>query len=283
MSLFQPTQLFKFLESIGHRPSKRLSQNFLIDGNILKKIIAASSLKPEDLVIEIGPGPGVLTEALLEEKVHVIAIEKDPIFAKALARLQTSEKTLTIFEDDILEAPLIDILKKYLKPGQKAKIISNLPYHLTSPIFGKILPLYDLIDLMIVMVQKEVADRIVSKNGSKNYSSFSIFTQFYSAPTLLFQVSPQCFYPKPKVTSAVIECKLRQPPKDINPDLFFSFIKKAFSTRRKMLTTSLKEAFDQDTILHALKTLSLDQKARPEELSLEDFFFLFKAFYPNPF
>ena len=279
MSLFQPTQLFKFLESIGHKPSKRLSQNFLIDGNILKKIIAAASLKPGDVVIEIGPGPGVLTEALLEEGAQVIAIEKDTLFAKALTRLQTPEKTLTIFEDDILEFPLVDALKKHLKPNQKAKIISNLPYHLTSPIFGKILPLYDFIDLMIVMVQKEVADRIVSKKGSKNYSSFSIFTQFYSTPTLLFQVSPQCFYPKPKVTSAVIECKLASPPKDLDPDLFFNFIKKSFSTRRKMLTTSLKEYFEQDAVLRALKALSIDEKARPEDLSLEDFFKLFKRLY----
>lgn len=281
MSLFQPTQLFKFLESIGHKPSKHLSQNFLIDGNILRKIITVSSLKDGDLVIEIGPGPGVLTEALLNEKAHVVAIEKDPIFAKALARLKTPENTLTVFEDDILEFPLEKFLKKELKQGQKAKIISNLPYHLTSPIFGKILPLYDLIDLMIVMVQKEVADRVVSKKGSKNYSSFSVFTQFYSNPTLLFQVSPQCFYPKPKVTSAVVECKLKKICTDIDSNLFFAFIKKSFSTRRKMLTTSLKESFNQDILLCALKTLNIDEKARPEQLSVEEFLLLFKLLHSN--
>lgn len=279
MSLFQPTELFKFLESIGHKPSRRLSQNFLIDGNILKKIVSSAHLSPGDLVLEIGPGPGVLTEALLEQQVRVIAVEKDPIFAKALKRLQTPENTLTVFEEDILEFPIVTLLKKHLTPGQKAKVISNLPYHLTSPIFGKILPLYEFIDLVVVMVQKEVADRIVSKKGSKNYSSFSIFTQFYSNPTLLFQVSPHCFYPKPKVTSAVIECKLKNLPSNINPDLFFDFIKKSFSTRRKMLTTSLKDFFDQDKLLHALRTLSIDEKARPEDLSLEDFFHVFTCLY----
>lgn len=280
MSLFQPTQLLKFLESIGHKkPSKRLSQNFLIDGNILKKIIASSHLTPGEVVLEIGPGPGVLTEALLAQGVQVIAVEKDPLFAEALIRLQTPQKSLKVFKEDFLNLPLRDLLSTHLPLNKKAKVISNLPYHLTSPIFGKLLPLHDLIETVIVMVQKEVADRIVAHKNSSNYSSFSIFSQFYSSPALLFQVSPHCFYPPPKVTSAVVECKLHEPPKNIDPGLFFEFIKKMFSMRRKMITTSLKDASDPIALPQILQELKIPIKARPEELSLDELILLFRKLF----
>ncbi|MEI8300734.1 MAG: 16S rRNA (adenine(1518)-N(6)/adenine(1519)-N(6))-dimethyltransferase RsmA [Chlamydiota bacterium] len=279
MSLFQPNHLFRFLESIGHKPSRHLSQNFLIDGNILKKIIDAADLQPGDVVIEIGPGPGVLTEALLAHPITVIAIEKDRVFAKALERLQTPTNSLKIFQDDILEFPLLDTLKKHLQPTKKAKIISNLPYHLTAPIFAKILPLGQWLETIIVMVQKEVAERMVSKKDCKTYSSFSLFTQFYSQPKLLFSVSPGCFYPQPKVTSAVVECKLKPLPEDIDPSLFSSFVRKSFATRRKMLVTSLKEYIDKEKLQAALHTLSLNEKVRPENLSLEEFLQLFRLIY----
>lgn len=278
MSLFQPTQLLKFLESIGHKkPNKRLSQNFLVDGNILKKILSSAHLSPGDLILEIGPGPGVLTEGLLEQGARVIAVEKDPLFAKALTRLQTSPQRLHVFEEDILEISLPDLLKSHLAHHKKAKVVSNLPYHLTSPIFGQLLPLYDLVETVIVMVQKEVADRIIATQGSKNYSSFSIFTQFYSTPKMLFQVSPHCFYPRPKVTSAVVECTLNAPPQEVDPTLFFDLIKKLFSMRRKMISTSLKDMWNTSQIHEVLERLKIDIKARPEELSLKELIQLFKS------
>jgi len=284
MSLFQPSQLFHFLESIGHKPSKRLSQNFLIDGNILRKILAAAHLQPGDLVIEIGPGPGVLTQGLLQQDVTVLAIEKDRLFAKALERLQTPSHKLHVFQEDILSFPLEEKLASFVTNSKKAKLISNLPYHLTAPIFSKILPLENFLDTVIVMVQKEVAERMVAKKNSKNYSSFSLFTQFYSDPKLLFLVSPNSFYPAPKITSAVVECKLKPPPVGIDPMAFTLFVRKAFATRRKMLITSLKTAIDKERLLSALATLHLDEKVRPENLSLEEFLNLFKLLYgPSPF
>jgi len=277
MSLFQPSHLLRFLESIGHKaPSKRLSQNFLIDGNILKKIIAAAHLTSQDVVLEIGPGPGALTEALLATGATVIAIEKDPLFAQALTRLQTANHSLHVFESDILAIPLEKVLKTHGASHKKVKVISNLPYHLTSAIFGKILPLGELIETVIVMVQKEVADRIVASAGSKNYSSFSVFTQFYSHPKLLFQVSPHCFYPKPKVTSAVVECKLHPASENVDPSVFFAFIKEIFSARRKMLTTSLKKKCSAEKIQKILHSLGYDHRVRPEMLSLESLLILFQ-------
>lgn len=276
MNLFQPSELLKFLESIGQKPTKRLSQNFLIDGNILKKIVDSANISEGDLVIEIGPGPGVLTEALLKKGAKVIAIEKDSGFAKALRRLEEKPGTLDVFEEDVLKFPLKEILRKNLKENQKAKVISNLPYHLTSPIFSMILPLHEYIETVIVMIQKEVAERITSKEGSKAYSSFSIFCQFYSYPKLLFSVSPGCFFPKPKVVSAVIECKLKAPAELINESLFFEFIKTLFCMRRKMICTSLKGTPYESKIIPALQTLKIDEKARPEQLSLADLISIFQ-------
>jgi 16S rRNA (adenine1518-N6/adenine1519-N6)-dimethyltransferase len=276
MSLFQPSELFKFLNSIDRKPNKRLSQNFLIDGNIVKKIVASGHVQPMDLVVEIGPGPGVLTEALLEAGARVIAVEKDSVFARELPRLEQKPGQLEVFEQDVLKFPLASILKERLVPGTKAKVIANLPYHLTSPIFDLILPLNGLISDVVVMIQKEVAERIVSSNGSKNYSAFSIFCQFFSDPHMLFPVSPNCFFPKPKVTSAVIHCALKEPKKSLDIAQFFSFIKTIFSTRRKMLTSSLKSYGSHEHLLQILDACSINHKARPEELSLDTLIGLFE-------
>lgn len=277
MNLFQPSELLKFLESIGQKPTKRLSQNFLIDGNILKKIVESANISEGDLVIEIGPGPGVLTEALLKKGAKVVAIEKDSGFAKALKRLEEKAGTLEVFEEDVLKFPLEEVLRKNLKKNQKAKVISNLPYHLTSPIFSMILPLHEWIETVIVMIQKEVAERITSKEGSKAYSSFSIFCQFYSNPKLLFSVSPGCFFPKPKVVSAVIECKLKAPSNEIDEARFFEFIKTLFCMRRKMICTSLKGTCYERNITQALQKLEIDEKVRPEQLSLADLISIFQT------
>lgn len=279
MSLFQPSELFKFLNSIDRKPNKRLSQNFLIDGNIIRKIVASGTIEPGDLVVEIGPGPGVLTEALLAAGAHVIAVEKDTVFAKQLPRLEHLPGQLEVYESDILKFPLAKILREKMKHGAKAKVIANLPYHLTSPIFDLILPEHELIKEVVVMIQKEVAERIVSKSGSKNYSSFSIFCQFYSQPELLFPVSPNCFFPKPKVTSAVIKCNIKAPPQNFPTEKFFGFIKTIFSTRRKMLTSSLKGEHSQQTILRCMEQCRIDPQSRPEQLSLESLIDLFQHLY----
>lgn len=279
MSLFQPSQLRQFLESLGIQPNKHLSQNFLVDGNILRKIIEAGNLKENDLVVEIGPGPGVLTEGLLNAGVRVLAIEKDKVFANALTRLQTSDQRLTVACEDFLKFPLETTLSKLLASGHKAHVISNLPYHLTAPILGILLPLNHLIDNVIVMVQKEVAERMVAKEGSKIYGSFSIFTQFYSKATLLFPVSPHCFYPKPKVTSAIVKCHLAPPEKDIVPELFLEFTKTLFCNRRKMITTCLKEKFENKHTLESLHKLHINEKSRPEDLSLQQLLSLFRLLY----
>ncbi|MCH9630520.1 MAG: Ribosomal RNA small subunit methyltransferase A [Chlamydiia bacterium] len=273
MSLYKQSELFAFLDSIGRKPNKRLSQNFLIDGNILNKIVDAASLSSGDLVIEIGPGPGVLTEALIAKGIHVIAIEKDRLYAEQLKRLDKGN-LLRVIQEDVLEVDLVPLLE-----GRKAKIISNLPYHLTSPIMGKILPLYDKIETIVVMLQKEVAVRMSSSPGSKNYGSFSIFTQFYSDTEYLFSVSPNCFFPRPKVTSGVIRCIPKKTTSSFDKEAFFTFIKRVFSKRRKMLLTILKEEVDKEALICELQKLGHSEKCRPEDVSIEDFVHIYKSFY----
>lgn len=272
MSLYKQSELFSFLNRIGRKPNKRLSQNFLVDGNILNKIVDSADVYPGDTVIEVGPGPGVLTEALLEREAHVIAVEKDPLYAEELMRLD-SNNLLTVIESDFLEVDIPKLLK-----GKKAKIVANLPYHLTAPIMGKILPLYELIDVIVVMIQKEVAIRMNATPGSKDFGSFSIFTQFYSEIEYLFPVSPHCFFPKPKVTSAVVRCTPKKGDQLKNPDQFFRFIKSIFSKRRKMLVTILKDSIQKDQMIEKLASLGISEKARPEDLEIRDFISIYQTF-----
>ena len=158
MAIYKPSELHRFLEQIGAAPKKRLSQNFLIDGNILKKMVAAAKVEAGDLVLEIGPGPGCLTEQLLGSGAYVIAVEKDPTFATALQRLQQQGR-LDIYEDDVMAFSFEEALQKRLKPGQKAKLIANLPYHLTTPLLARFVKHFSLFSSLVVMVQEEVARR----------------------------------------------------------------------------------------------------------------------------
>jgi 16S rRNA (adenine1518-N6/adenine1519-N6)-dimethyltransferase len=266
MKLSSPSHLMNFLDEEGARPQKKWSQNFLVDGNIVDKIVKTSKAEKGDLVLEIGPGPGALTQALLAQGCTVIAIEKDPLFAKALGRLGNS---LTVFEEDILKFPIETFLKERLQLGQKARIISNLPYHITTPIAARFLPLHDLVSSLTFMVQKEVALRFTAQKGEKDYGSLALLTQFYSNASYAFTVSSSCFFPKPKVQSAVIQLELKQPPLLQDQEKgFFKLTRSAFNQRRKMLRSSLKE-------LCSLEVLKEFESMRPEELSLDDFLKLF--------
>lgn len=274
--MFRPSELHQFLESLGVKAKKSLSQNFLIDGNIIRKILKAAELQPGDLVVEIGAGPGALTQELLQAGARVIAIEKDRTFAQALRRLQTSDNRLEIFEEDILEFPLEEQLKKRLKKGEKAKVIANLPYHITTPILTSLIPLRDVIHSLTVMVQKEVGLRFTAQKGTADYSSYTIFLQYYSTPEYCFTISASCFYPPPKVESAVVRLTLHAPPAISSPERFFEMTRKAFHQRRKMLRASLKELYEPAKVEAALQAVGKDPLARPETLSLEEFIAFFE-------
>lgn len=268
MSLYQPSSLRLYLDDLGVSAKKSLSQNFLIDGNIIRKIIEHAHVEKGDVVIEIGPGPGALTDALIDAGAHLIAIEKDAIFSSALIK---RHPTAEIFADDFMNFPLESFLKKRLMAHQKAKVVANLPYHLTTPIITKLVPLNPFLSSLTLMVQKEVADRFIAKKNSSQYSSISLFLQYYTNPRLCFSIEPSCFYPKPTVRSAVVHFDLKNPPPSFPEEKFFQVTRKSFQKRRKMLRASLKDLYGAQTIEKNLETLELDPLSRPENLSLEEF------------
>lgn len=261
MNLYRPTALKKLLEDLKATPRQALSQNFLIDGNIVRKIVEASEVCSGDAVLEIGPGPGVLTEALLSQGAHVLAVEKDDRFYEALKTWK--HPALTLIHEDFLRLDLTS----HLKP--KTKVVANIPYNITGILLQKLLPMGKTIASLTLMVQKEVAERLIATKGTSDYSSFTLFASYYSQPKLLFKVEPTCFYPKPSVTSAVIQLKLKEVDETAPSPL--GLIRKAFQQRRKMLRASLKTLYAASKIEKALEDIGLPKTSRPQELSLDEF------------
>lgn len=270
MPIYKPSELKNYLALLGISPRKALSQNFLIDGNIIRKIVSTAQTTADDLVLEIGPGPGSLTEALLNTGAKVIAVEKDTLLAAGLASTYAGLDNFQIISDDILEVNLFDLISK----DKKAKVIANLPYNITTPILAKLIPLNSLFSELHVMVQEEVARRFVAKPGTADYSSFTVFLNFYCNPSYSFSVSRHCFFPAPKVDSAVVKLVLKQPPENIDAELFFKLTRTAFSKRRKMLTTTLKPF--HSSLNKILTDMKINPKARPEELSFDQWIELYK-------
>ncbi|MCH9610828.1 MAG: Ribosomal RNA small subunit methyltransferase A [Chlamydiales bacterium] len=237
-----PAELKRFLASLDIAPLKRFSQNFLIDQNIVQRVMEMAQISEGDHVLEIGPGAGILTRALLDRGASVTAVEIDRTLAQEMAKLP-----ITLIEGDVLkvELPSCD------------KVVSNLPYHLTSPIMAKLLPRYQTCTLFC---QEEMGRRIVAKPGTKEYGSFTIFVQFYSQASYGFKVSKNCFYPAPTVDSCVIHFEKKEPPK-VDEESFFEFVHTAFQGRRKKVSTTWKKRYG----------VEIDCSARPQELSLEEF------------
>lgn len=267
MSLYRPSEVRHILDKLHLFPKKRLSQNFLIDGNIVEKVLSLSDISNQDTVLEIGPGLGVMTQAIMAKGAHVIAIEKD---ARFIPHLRSLGKKLELYEGDFLDFPLDKIEHK------KMKVISNLPFKVAAPIIAKLLSHYYMFTSLTIMVQKEVAQRMIAKPRTKDYSSFSVLVQYYSFPKFLFDVSCNCFFPRPQVTSSFIRLDLQKQLSINDHTHFFSFVRACFQKRRKMLSTSLKELYPKNIVQETLQELSLSFQARPEELSVEDFFLLFQ-------
>lgn len=249
------SELMTFLQRVDARPKKSLSQNFLIEPSITDKIVETAAISPNDPVLEIGPGPGGLTRKLLAAGARVYAVEMDTLFAKELTRFQNGK--LTIFEADILKFAIEQL-------PRNLKVVANLPYHITAPILEKLFS--SSFSSITIMVQKEVADRMMAKPSTKDFGSLSLFVQFYSNCTTSFIVPPSAFYPRPTVDSTVIRLEARTAP-DVDPKVFFGFVHKAFQQRRKMITSSL--GLPKPEVRQALADIGMREDARPEMLSLE--------------
>jgi 16S rRNA (adenine1518-N6/adenine1519-N6)-dimethyltransferase len=262
------SELLAFLESIGAKPKRSLSQNFLIDPPSVGKIIELAEVKPGDAVLEIGSGPGALTKALLDAGAQVYAVELDSTFARELYRLDNGH--LTVFNADFLTFPMQRL-------PQNIKVVANLPYHITTPILEKMFE--SSFSSLTIMVQKEVADRMIATGGSKTFGSLSLFVQFYSKLHSSFIVPAGCFYPRPKVDSTVIRLDSKPLP-DVDPVHFFTLVHRAFQKRRKMMTSSL--GLPKDDVRKALISIGIRHDARPEDLPLDKWIAFAKLIPPQP-
>ena len=246
---------------------KRLGQNFLIDPNIVRKIVALAELTPADTVLEIGPGRGILTEALCRASGHVTAIEVDPRLYAYLAERRHQFSNLTLVLDDAMTYPI-----EHLPIG--AVVVANLPYYLSTPLLFRILDQRDRFPRMVLMLQNEVADRLVAKPNTSDYGVLSVMAQYAAEITKAFRVSAQCFRPRPEVGSAVVLLKTKH-QRALNQEeepKFAALVKAAFAHRRKTLTNSLKDqGYDQKLMGAALEALRLSHSARAETLSIEQF------------
>ncbi len=241
---------------------RRLGQHFLFDPSILKRIVEVSGVGPDDLVVEIGSGHGRLTALLAERVKKVIAIEIDPLLIREAKKALSHYKNIELIEMDALKFP-------YEELGP-FKVVSNIPYYITTPIIFRLLNLDSLIS-MTLTVQKEVAQRIVAGPGSKTYSVLSIMVQYKGRPEIKFLIPRGAFRPVPEVDSAVIYIEmLREPYKVADEQLFKRVVKTAFSSRRKTLLNSLK-TLKIDNIKKLLEECDINPQRRPETLSIEEF------------
>jgi 16S rRNA (adenine1518-N6/adenine1519-N6)-dimethyltransferase len=267
------------LKSYGLSPRKRFGQNFLIDKNIADKIVDALGLTVGDAIIEIGPGLGVLTEILLGAGVKVLAIEIDRDLAAILEQRLHDKGNLEIINADALKVSYKELADRYgIKPAaagkQKLKLVSNLPYNISTPIIFKLLEERETFSMLLLMLQKEVAERIVSQPGTKDYGILSVFVQLLADVQIEFDVSPCSFYPMPNVQSSVVRFNMLQEPRieiaDIN--CFKRVVKASFGQRRKTLLNALKALkLSVSQVRSALELSHIDPQRRGETLTLEEF------------
>jgi len=257
------------LKTFGIRLQKKLGQNFLIDSEVVDRIVEAADIQAGEQVLEIGPGIGTLTQGLAETGAAITSVELDRHLIDILAKTLDGYDNVRIIHGDFLK---LDISREI--PGERCKIIANLPYYITTPIIMRILEERMPVELLVTMVQKEVAERMVARPGTKEYGALSVAVQYYTEPEIVFIVPPTAFIPPPAVESAVIRCVVRkQPPVVLREEkMFFRVVKAAFSQRRKTLQNCLKSAgLTAETVSLVLGAAGIDGKRRGETLSLSEF------------
>ena len=254
--------------------NKSLGQNFLVDDESIERIVEASDLTTDDLVIEIGPGLGTLTQKLLEKAKKVIAIELDKKMIKVLQDRFLLYTNLEIINEDVLKVDLKEVIEK--NGFKTAKVVANLPYYITTPIIMQLLEKKLPIETITVMIQKEVADRLVTKPGTGDTGAITYTIHYYTEPKRVLEVPNTAFIPAPKVNSTVINLNILKKPRVTVKDeaKLFEVIKTAFMQKRKTLVNALANSSKfgtKEQIEKILQTLEIDNKIRPEKLTLEEF------------
>lgn len=270
----------------------KLGQNFLADSRAAEKIVNALGEIGQSLVVEIGPGRGALTRTLAQKAGRVIAIELDRMLATQLRIQYSRYPNVEVLEGDVLKIDFRTVLHRTIGPlgdlrpekPERARLVGNLPYYITSDILLHLFDFHDQFDLMVIMVQREVADRIAAKPGSRDYGLLSATAQLYTQVEKLFTLPPGAFSPPPKVHSGVL--RLRVAPRfdelRVEPQEFIEFLKLAFAMKRKTLLNNLKKRYAEEQVRNALKQAGIRADVRAEALSLEDSAGVFRGLETQP-
>lgn len=270
----------QLLRSSNLKPRKSLGQNFLVDSNILDKIVRVADLDRETGVIEIGAGLGALTEKLVEHAGRVVAIEIDRELVNILEARFAEEERVVIVNQDILQIALERIIEQELSQFKKIKVVANLPYYITSPIIIKLLSEESKFDSITIMVQKEVGERLTAKPGCKEYGSLTAYVNYYATAEIAFSVSRHVFLPKPQVDSAVVQLVLstKRIVGPVSEELFFLVLRASFKHRRKTLQNNLRmelgSKITRDEIQQALDAAGIEGIRRAETLDVTEFIVL---------
>ena len=276
-SLGDPKNTIEILNKYHFMFQKKFGQNFLIDTHVLEKIIRSAEITKEDLVLEIGPGIGTMTQYLCENAREVIAVEIDKNLIPILQHdTLAAYDNVTIINEDILKVDINKLVQER-NQGRPIKVVANLPYYITTPIIMGLFEAHVPIANITVMVQKEVAERMQSGPGSKDYGALSLAVQYYADPYIVANVPPNCFMPRPNVGSAVIRLTLHEdaPVKVKNEDLLFRLIRASFNQRRKTLVNGLNNSpeisLSKEVITKAITSCGLKETIRGEALTLQQF------------
>lgn len=266
------------MKLLGIKPAKSLGQNFLNDMRVVQEIVYCAELTKEDLVIEVGPGLGTMTERLAEEAGLVIAVEIDRALVPVLEAVLSEHSNIKLVQGDILKTDIKKLIAENIGDLKRVKVVANLPYYITTPVILSFLEQQiDEIASMTFMVQKEVAQRMTASPGGKEYGALTVATGYFSEAKICFTVPPHCFIPQPSVDSAVIRLDIRkEPPFALeDKDFFFKVVRASFCQRRKMLANSLANApylgISRDEAVKCIELLGKDARIRGETLSPEEF------------
>lgn len=276
LTLGTPTETMEILQKYHFNFQKRFGQNFLIDSNVLQKIVDCAGVNAWDCVLEIGPGIGTMTQYLAKSAREVIAVEIDKALIPILEDTLSDYDNVTVINEDILKVDIGRLVQEK-NQGNPIKVVANLPYYITTPIIMKLFESHVPLQSITVMVQKEVADRMQVGPGTKDYGALSLAVQYYARPEVVAFVSPSCFIPKPGVGSAVIRLdRYETPPVEVQDEkLLFALIRAAFNQRRKTLANSIANAgelgFSREEVVGALTKLHLSPTVRGEALTLDQF------------
>ncbi|SDK59973.1 16S rRNA (adenine(1518)-N(6)/adenine(1519)-N(6))-dimethyltransferase RsmA [Sediminibacillus albus] len=280
-----PLKTKEILAKYGFSFKKSLGQNFLIDVNILKKIIDYAEIDSKTGTIEVGPGMGALTEQLAIHSDQVVAFEIDQRLVPVLNETLDAYKNVTIINQDILQADINQVIKDNFRKGQKIKVAANLPYYITTPILMKLLMDKLPVESFTVMIQKEVADRMAASPNTKSYGSLTIAVQYYTEAKIAMSVPKTVFMPQPNVDSAVLHLHVREnPPVDVEDEaFFFDLVQACFGQRRKTLRNNLARHFadrlSKTIIEELLQQAGIDGTRRGESLDMTEFAQLANVFF----